>query len=232
MILFCLPYAGGSEGIYFEWTKYLSPSIKLNPISLKGRGKRFYEEFYESLNEAIDDIFDNIKNKLGEDDYAIYGHSMGSLLAYELYYKIKENGLKEPNHIFFSGYGAPNIRKIKDSIHTLPDNEFITKVIELGGTTKEVAENNELLELFIPILRSDFKLINTHSYTHRNCKIECNISVLNGKEDSITINEILGWKELTSKQFNIYDFEGDHFFINNNLENIVKIINNTLLKGI
>ncbi|WMJ80692.1 thioesterase domain-containing protein [Clostridium sp. MB40-C1] len=230
MLLFCLPYAGGSEDIYFNWTKYLNPLIKLCPISLKGRGKRFYEEFYESLHEAIDDIFDNIKNKLYEDDYAIYGHSMGSLLAYELYYKIKENGLKEPRHIFFSGYGAPNIKEMNDDIYTLPNNEFIAKIIELGGTPKEVAENKELLEIFIPILRSDFKLLNNYIYTHRNDKIECNVSILNGREDDITINEIVNWKLLTSAEFNIYNFEGNHFFINDNIENIVKIINNTLIK--
>ncbi|MBU3109711.1 thioesterase II family protein [Clostridium gasigenes] len=229
MLLFCLPYAGGSEGIYFNWTKYLDHSIKLCPISLKGRGKRFYENVYESLNEAIDDIFNNIKNELHEDDYAIYGHSMGSLLAYELYYKIKENGLKEPKHIFFSGYASPNIIKEQDNIYTLPDNEFIDNVIELGGTTKEIAENNELLELFIPILRSDFKLLETYIYTHRNDKIGCNVSILNGKDDDITKNEILGWKDLSDGGLNIYNFDGDHFFINDNIEKIVRIINNTLL---
>ena len=84
MILFCLPYAGGSEVAYYKWKKYLHPSIELIPIELKGRGKRFNEIFYESLEEAVDDIFENIKDKIINNDYAIYGHSMGSLLSYEL----------------------------------------------------------------------------------------------------------------------------------------------------
>ncbi|SHI99219.1 Surfactin synthase thioesterase subunit [Clostridium cavendishii DSM 21758] len=229
MLLFCLPYAGGSESIYFKWSDYLDPSIKLYPISLKGRGKRFYEDFYRNINEAIDDIFNNIKNTLDKDDYAIYGHSMGSILAYELYYKIKEAGLREPTHIFFSGHAAPNIISKKENIHLLPDKEFIAEVLELGGTPEEVAENSELLEIFIPILRSDFKLLNDYIYNDRNDKIKCNISVLNGKEDDINMNELLGWKTLTSGHFNIYNLDGDHFFINDNIENIIKIINNTLV---
>src|ERR1700738_4611092 len=109
MILFCLPYAGGSEVIYYKWKKYLHPSIQLIPIQLKGRGKRFSEIFYENIEEAVDDIFENVKDKIVDDDYAIYGHSMGSLLAYELYYKISKLNLKKPKHIFFSGYKAPSI---------------------------------------------------------------------------------------------------------------------------
>ncbi|MGG7177904.1 thioesterase II family protein [Clostridium paraputrificum] len=230
MILFCLPYAGGSEGIYFNWREYLDDSIKLLPIPLKGRGKRFYEDFYENWNEAVEDIFNIIKEEANEDEYAVFGHSMGSLLAYELYYKIKSSNWHEPMHIFFSGHGAPNIIKNKKPIHILPDREFMDKVIELGGTPKEVYENKELLDIFIPVLRNDFKLISNFTYINREERIKCNVSILNGKEDSITENEIFGWKTLINDEVNIYNFNGDHFFINDNIENIVKIINDTLLK--
>ncbi|WP_268906141.1 thioesterase II family protein [Clostridium hydrogenum] len=101
MILFCLPYAGGSEAIYYKWKDYLSPSIQLIPIELKGRGKRYNETFYETLDEAINDIFKWIKERIMNDDYAIYGHSMGSILAYELYYKVISEKLRKPKHIFF-----------------------------------------------------------------------------------------------------------------------------------
>jgi 4'-phosphopantetheinyl transferase len=108
MVLFCLPYAGGSESIYYKWKRYLKHFIELEPIELKGRGKkRFNETFYESLEEAVDDIFENIKDKIAEDDFAIYGHIMGSLLAYELYYKIGKLNVRKPKHIFF-----PDIRHL------------------------------------------------------------------------------------------------------------------------
>lgn len=229
MILICLPYAGGSEGIYINWTNYLDNSIKIFPISLKGRGRRFYEDFYKNLDEAIDDIFSNIKNEIKDDEYSIYGHSMGALLAYELYYKIKENNLTEPKHIFFSGYGSPNINKSKDDIYKLSDEDFIKAIIELGGTPKEVFENKELLEIFIPVLRSDFKLLSKYSYTRREDKINCDISIFNGKEDSITEEEILGWIDLSNNQVDIYNFDGDHFFINDNIENIADVINDKLI---
>lgn len=230
MVLFCLPYAGGSESIYYKWKRYLKPSIELQLIELKGRGKRFNETFYESLEEAVDDIFENIKDKIVEDDFAIYGHSMGSLLAYELYYKIGKLNVRKPKHIFFSGYKAPNIKRREKHIHLLPDDEFIKEVIDLGGTPEELVENEELLQLFIPILRSDFRILENYIYREKKDKIQCDISILNGKEDDITLEEILAWKNHAGKDFKVYNFEGNHFFINSNVENITNVINETLVK--
>jgi surfactin synthase thioesterase subunit len=228
MILFCLPYAGGSEVVYYKWKKYLHPSIKLIPIELKGRGKRINEIYYESLEDAIDDIFENIKDKIIYNDYAVYGHSMGSLLSYELYYKIKQMCINEPKHIFFSGYRAPSIIRQKENIYTLPDYDFMKKVMNLGGTPEELMKSQKLLEIFIPIIRNDFKILENYKYKERKNKIECNVSVLNGKQDDIKLEEILAWKNHVSKEVEIYNFEGNHFFINTNVEKITNIINNTL----
>ena len=228
MILFCLPYAGGSESIYYKWKNHLHTSIQVVPIELKGRGKRFNEFFYESLEEAVDDIFENIKDKIVDDDFAIYGHSMGSLLAYELYYKISELNLRKPKHIFFSGYKAPSIIREKENIYTLPNYDFMKKVMELGGTPEELMNNQELLQIFIPIIRSDFKILETYNYKEREEKLQCDVSILNGKQDSINLEELLAWKHHVCRGFKVYNFDGNHFFINSNAENITSIINTTL----
>jgi surfactin synthase thioesterase subunit len=228
MILFCLPYAGGSEVIYYKWRRYLNSYINLYPIELKGRGKRIDEGFYESIEEAVDDIFNNVKDEVLNSDYAIYGHSMGGLLAYELYYKIGKMKVRKPSHMFFSGYGAPSIKRKKENIHNLPDCEFIKKVFELGGTPEELINNKELLQVFLPIIRNDFKILENYTYKERENKIECDISILNGKQDNISLEEILAWKNHVCRGFKVYNFEGNHFFINNNVKNITNIINKCL----
>lgn len=230
MILFCLPYAGGSEVIYYKWKKYLNSSIYLEPIELKGRGKRLNEDFYVNLEDAVKDIFENIKDRILDDEYAIYGHSMGSLLAFELYYKIYKENINMPKHIFFSGYKAPSIPREEKQIHLLADKEFIGEVIQLGGTPQEVADNEEVLQLFTPILRNDFKMLEKYLYKEKEDKIQCDISILNGREDDITLEQILAWKNHGDKGFKVYSLEGDHFFINTNVEDITKIINTTLVK--
>lgn len=232
MILFCLPYAGGSEAVYYKWKNYLHPSIQLVPIELKGRGKRIKEDFYQSLEEAVDDIFENIKESIMNNDYSIYGHSMGSLLAYGLYYKIDKMAMKRPEHIFFSGDKPPSIIIEKEKIYTLSNDDFIKKLMELGGTPEELMNNKSLLQIFIPIIRNDFKMYSQYKYKERDNKIECNVSIFNGNQDSITLEDIREWENHVQKEFKVYNFDGNHFFINTNVEKITSIINETLLHKI
>lgn len=228
MILFCLPYAGGSKNVYFPWKKCLDSSIRLVPIELKGRGSRFNEDFYESLDEAVNDIFDIIKDNLMYEDYAIFGHSMGSLLAYELYYKITKENYKAPKHIFFSGHQAPEIIS-NSKIHSLPDEVFISEIMKMGGTPKEVLENKPLLDLFLPVLRNDFKIIENYQYIEKSKKIQCGISVLNGNDDIIPANGLLSWKNHSINDFELINFNGGHFFIKDDFNNVLNYVNKTLL---
>ncbi|MPN16066.1 Linear gramicidin dehydrogenase LgrE [bioreactor metagenome] len=155
---------------------------------------------------------------------------MGSLLAYELYYKIYNENAKMPKHMFFSGYKAPGIIRERENTYTLPDYDFMKKVVELGGTPDELMNNQELLQIFLPIIRSDFKILETYNYKEREEKIQCDVSILNGRQDSINLKEILAWENHVCGDFKVHNFEGNHFFINTNVENITKIISNTLVK--
>jgi len=228
MILFCLPHAGGSEAIYYSWKKHLHPAIKLEPICLKGRGRRYDEGFYEDFNEAVDDIFSNVKDTIMSDEYAIFGHSMGSHLAYELYYRTCDENLPKPRHIFFSGSAAPSVEKDREILHTLPDDEFLKEVIDLGGTPEELIESDELLKIALPILRNDFRIFENRIYEKRSKKIECNVTVFSGKEDDFILEELLVWRDHCSLGFKLHMLEGNHFFINDNIESITNIIKSEL----
>ncbi len=232
MILFCIPYAGSSADIYSKWDNFIDKSIKVYPIELNGRGKLFGKDFYQSIEEAIDDIFNRISDKIENEEYAIYGHSMGSLLAYELYNKIKESNMKLPKHIFFSGCRAPDVATVLDKMIYLDKEDFKKRLIEIGGISEELAKNNVVFNLYARIIRNDLTMVSKYKYKEKNSKIECSISVLNGKSDIIAEEEILPWKKHTINKFNMYYISGNHFFINDedNIEKITQIINMTLLK--
>ncbi len=229
MILFCLPYAGGSSVAYHKWKSVLDSNIKLQPVELMGRGSRYNDGFYTDFEEAVDDVYMNIKDKIVDEEYAIFGHSMGSMLAFELYYKIIENGGKVPKCIFFSGCKAPQCHKKNGIMHKLPDSEFMSEVIKLGGTPIEVIENKELYNLVIPILRNDFRILETHEYMEKNKSIQCDITILSGREDKITFEELNEWRKYSSKNTRIVTFKGGHFFINDNVDKIISLIESTLL---
>lgn len=226
MILFCLPYAGGSEAIYYSWKKHLDPMTNLEAVKLKGRGQRHGESFYKDLGDAVEDIFANIKDKITHNEYAFFGHSMGAILIFELYYKICKENLKKPVHMYFSGQEAPCVRRKTAKKHILPDDEFLEEVIKMGGTPKEILENEELLQYILPILRSDFKLIENYVYREKDSKIECDVTVFSGKDDDVTMDELYAWKNHCNQGFELFTLEGNHFFIYNNVDKITDIICN------
>ncbi|WP_337966386.1 thioesterase domain-containing protein [uncultured Flavobacterium sp.] len=226
--LFCLPFAGGAANLYEQWNKNLSKEIELCPINLAGRGNRIMEKPYNNLEEAVNDIFNIIKDDISESDYAIFGHSMGALLAYELVQKILNLGKKAPLHVFFSGRKPVHIRKTKKLYSDMNALEFKEAVLSLGVTPREIFENSDLNEIFVPILRSDFKIAETFVERPEIIPFNFDISVLVGKDEEITVEEAEQWKLYTTKKCAVYYIKGGHFFLLNEQQAVIDIVNNHL----
>ncbi|CAI8733239.1 MULTISPECIES: thioesterase II family protein [Bacillus] len=224
--LFCFPYAGGSSNIYMKWKKYLANSIELCPIELAGRGKRYSEPLNDSIEEIVDDIYEKIKLDVDQSPYMLYGHSMGSLIAFELSHKLQSSNHISPLNIFLSGRKAPQFNINKKS-YQLSNDEFKELIYQIGGTSKEILNDPNFSDLFLPILRSDFKAVETYVYKEKFEKLNSDLSLMIGKEDEIDINEIIPWRELTRRGSTVYRFNGGHFFIHENTVEITNIINKT-----
>jgi surfactin synthase thioesterase subunit len=228
-ILFCFSYAGGSATVYNKFNQYLDKNIKMIPIEYAGRGKRINEEFYTNISCAIDDIYKEISQHINEYEFAFFGHSMGTVIAYEVGKRVKEKCDREPVHIFVSGRYPPHINKRDNYLHMLPDDRFKDEILKVGGTPKEVFENKEFTELFIPILRADYKLIELYTSDEVITKFDSGITVLSGKDDKIVQrDEMLEWQKYSMHGIDLYEFDGGHFFINNCFKEIAEIINSTL----
>lgn len=225
--LYCLPHAGAIANVYKSWKKYMHNSIEICPIEMPGRGKRINAPFYESIEAAADDVFKMIQEDIKHMPYAILGHSMGSMIGYELCHKLNQSNCIPPIHVFFSGRKAPHIPENNRKIHNLPDEEFINEIIKLGGTSLEVFRHEELKNFFLPILRMDYRICEIYDYVDKG-QLNFDLSILYGKEDDMTAAEVIQWKQHTKKSCNIYEFSGGHFFINNLTENVVEIINRNL----
>lgn len=230
MKLFCFPYAGGSAAIFSSWKRYLHPEIELKPVELAGRGKRMGEPFYNEVSEAIEDVFDKVKNEIDQLPYALFGHSMGCMISYELAQKIREYNLKAPTHLFFSGRKAPHIKTEDEKIyHLMDDIQFKKEVIELGGTPPEFFNNSELLKLFLPLLKNDFRITEHATFSEVIRPFDSNITVFLGKDDDLTAEECHGWRVHTKRLCSIHYFEGGHFFLHEQAKDLLRVINNVML---
>jgi medium-chain acyl-[acyl-carrier-protein] hydrolase len=230
--LFCFPYAGGAAASYNQWKQYLDPSIEFRAIELAARGRRMREPNYKSIDDAVDDVFNIIKDELTQGPYVLCGHSMGTMIAFELAYKIKKYGLPGPIHIIFSGRCAPQIpRDNKRALHHLPDDEFKKEMLEMGGTPKEFFDHPELMEVFLPLLRGDFTLTETYVHPPKDAPLDVDFTVLSGKQDEDTPEEVEAWRIHTTGNCDIHYFEGDHFFIHDETEKVMNVINNAIRKA-
>ncbi|MCE7996914.1 MAG: thioesterase [Roseivirga sp.] len=222
--LFCFPYAGGSAMVYHSWKMGLGTEIELRPIELAGRGRRINEAPYKDLREAVEDVFAMIQKETQQSPYILFGHSMGAMIAYELAQKIRKEKMPGPLHLFFSGKGALHINRPDEKIyHKFNDAKFKEEVLELGGTPPQFFEHPELMDLFLPLLKNDFRI----AETHRLKTIEAfdqDITVLLGREDDLNKAECEEWVKHTSQSCHFHYFPGGHFFINDEQENIFKII--------
>lgn len=227
--IFCVPFSGGSASTYAGWRKYLDEAIELHPVELAGRGRRIREPFFKSFAEAVDDLSEKIWPEIQDSEYALFGHSLGSLLIYELYYMLLQKTKKKPAYMFFSGRDAPHVLD-NDRLHTLADREFIQHIKDLGGTPEEVFENAELLTFFLPIIRSDYRVFESYVFVAGREKLDCNIAVLYGKDDHLIKADITGWSDYTGRQCSFHAFTGGHFYIQDHVLEVVTIINSALLE--
>ncbi|MBK3493953.1 thioesterase [Viridibacillus sp. YIM B01967] len=223
--LFCIPYAGGSAVVYSKWKKLLNSLIELKEVELPGRGYRIEESLLDNMNEMVENIFREIKDEI-KPPYVLFGHSMGALIAYELFKKIKKEGYPAPVHMFISGKKGPQVELENSKCYNLPEHEFIEHILKYNVANEEIFRNRELASLFIPILKADFKIVETYKFNNTDYQLTCDISVFGGSEDStVEWEDLLRWQEITRNKCSFYPFKGGHFFINEHKEEVVNQIN-------
>ncbi len=227
--LFCFPYAGGAAAVYNKWKKYLDPGTELRPVEMAGRGQRLHEPHYNNVDEAVEDVFRLIRDEICQSPYSLFGHSMGSMIAHRVHARIRAGNLPGPLHVFFSGRQPPHVsREGKKKYHLMGEEEFKREIVGLGGTPPELFDHPDLMKIFLPLLKNDFKLSETDLPDARIHPLDSAITVFLGKEDTLTAEESDGWKRHSKQRCTIHYFEGGHFFLHDNTEEVVGLINHTL----
>jgi medium-chain acyl-[acyl-carrier-protein] hydrolase len=228
--LYCIPYAGGTaKVIYNGWQKHLPPTIRVVPLELAGHGHRITEPFHASVQAVVADMLSQIKARGGGSEYAIYGHSMGSLVAYELCRALDAEGLPTPATLFVSGRRPPHRCPRSRNIHLLSDAALLREMEKLGGTPKEFFEDPNLIKAFLPIFRSDYRLLERYHFEPPIQSVAADIVFLYSESDSVVAGaDKREWAEYTSSAFSVKSFPGGHFFINEQRVAICDLIVETL----
>lgn len=211
--LFCFPYAGGGASIYRDYSDQLPADIEVWPIQLPGREHRFTETPFSTLKELIEALQQALQPYL-DVPYAFFGHSMGALISFELVRALRTQGtVADPRHLILSGYPAPQLPNLDPPTHHLPDSLFLEKVCHPSEAPEEIRLHPELLQLLLPLLRADFALCETYTYSAAP-PLDCSISAYAGIQDpGLSQESMMAWKEQTTGPFQVRFFPGDHFFL-------------------
>ncbi|WP_151735792.1 thioesterase II family protein [Paenibacillus tengchongensis] len=229
--VFCLPFAGGSASVYMKWRSAIHPMIEWVPLELAGHGVRLHEPHYETFEDCLEDVHQQILHHGVNTPYALYGHSMGASISFEVTRKLIEESNSVPTHLFLSGRRSPQSVRPHKQMHLLPENEFIQELRKLGGTPEEMFTDPHFLEMFLPIIRADYRLLSTYTFRPPHKALDVEFIILNGKTDDLYPQEITGWQAFTSQKCEFLFFEGGHFFINKYYQDIGAYVNSVMLAG-
>lgn len=225
--IFCLPYAGGSAFLFRLWQVGLSPEIEVCPVQLPGRENRLSETSFTHLTPLVQTLAPILRPFI-EVPFALFGHSLGALICFELTRELRRLYDMQPLHLFVASYAAPQLPYPLPLISHLPDDQFLRHIRSFNGTPEQFFEEPELLELFLPLLRADFSISETYSYTSER-PLDCPITAIGGWEDPHIDRAMLSaWEAQTTNSFNLRLLPGDHFFIDQSRDALLKVIQSQL----
>jgi medium-chain acyl-[acyl-carrier-protein] hydrolase len=228
MRLFCLPYAGGGASTYRAWLRP-DAALAICPVLPPGREARIRERAHTRLEDYVADLAQTIEPHLDR-PYALFGHSLGALAAFELARVLMRRGHRSPTHLFASGAAAPKRPRLVPR-HDLPQSDLIAELKRLGGTPAQVFEQPELLELVLPPLRADFGISSNYHYV-AGPPLSCPITAFVGTSDPFAaLTDVERWAEETTGRFRLHEISGDHFFLHAADAHLREIVRSEVLSG-
>ena len=225
MVLFFLPPAGGSAKSYCTFKRYLPRDLKVVTMELSGRFTRSGEPLLTEVSACVADLIQTHRLLLEQEPYALFGHSMGTLLAAELIRQTRTAGLPTPRHAFMSGRCAPcDGTRMLNADHL--SDEALVQYFAQGGLSTTIPDTDpELRRMLNRILCTDVRMADRFTLTPEEAPFGCDITVLYGKEDHILRNvDLRGWDRFTGGKCDYFGFSGGHFFFAQHLKEICGLI--------
>ncbi len=231
--LVCFPQAGGNAWSFRQWAQRLPTAIELLAIQYPGHGDRLGEEPRRDFDVLLTEIAESLAPSLDR-PYALFGHSMGALLAFETGRVLQTIDVGPPKHVFLSGHNAPGNPMASDDrtpAHELTDPQLLERIETLDCTPPEILEDREMRTLLLRMIRADSAVCESHVLRKR-FPLASPVTVLGGVDDPRTSEAGLNsWREFSSGRFDVRWFEGNHGFLFAEEQRVQETIVGALVRG-
>ncbi|GAB3465523.1 thioesterase II family protein [Actinophytocola sediminis] len=207
--LLCFPPGASGPQIYRRWAKRLPGRIAVLAVELPGHGARLREPPPRSVAEVVDGPLLDEVAALTDRPLVVYGHSMGALLALELFRRLGHR----PALFVAGACAAPETEHVPPEVATMSDEDVLAFLRASGGTDPAIMADPEYLSLLIPLVRADFGMIAGHRFGTRP-PLDCPVRTYLGAEDpEATARNAAGWAAQSDGDHDVAVFPGGHFFI-------------------
>ncbi|MEV5959487.1 alpha/beta fold hydrolase [Streptomyces sp. NPDC051987] len=209
-LLVVLPHAGGSASYYQALSGELSGRIEVMAVQYPGRQDRYREEPVADLPTLARRVAEALE-PLADRRLALFGHSMGALVGFETA-RLLERENRPVSALFVSARRAP-ARPPYERVHLLDDAELLAELRALGGTDERLLREEELLRLYLPVVRADYRALETYA-CQPGATVGCPVIGLAGESDPrVSVDDVAAWREHTTTRFDLRVFQGGHFYV-------------------
>ncbi|MET9594736.1 alpha/beta fold hydrolase [Streptomyces sp. NPDC006516] len=213
-VLVCLSFCGGGTAPFRRWADVVPDDVELALICYPGRESRFGTPFARDWIALRDDVVGAVRGLAGR-PYTLFGHSMGSWLAFETAAQLERLGVARPSALVVSGGVAPHRRGVRGShIPRTADSDdvLVDWMRTFGQMSAVVANEPELRAIAVELLRADLAVSESYRFTE-GTRATVPLRVLYGSGDTEPFDEVeRDWKSLADGGFEAFELPGGHFY--------------------
>ena len=207
-----LPHASGSASFFRQWADLFPSNIEVVSVQYPGREDRIDDPLISDMELLVQGICSGLTRYLDK-PYILFGHSMGGGIAYELYQTLQQQKLPQPKNLVISAFEAPS-RKHQGELHKQQDSLLLDELKRLKGTGVDLNSYPELASMVLPLMRNDYKLIETYQPNSTRPHVNIPITLMVGDSDEeLQSGDAEAWQQETTKEFQLLSFKGGHFYL-------------------
>ncbi|GAA2516239.1 thioesterase II family protein [Streptomyces gobitricini] len=232
--LYCFPHAGGSAGAFTPLARALAAGRREGPrvtvsvaaAQYPGRQDRYRERPWEDIGAIADVLAAEIRAR-DERPYALFGHSMGAVVAYETARRLQRSPGPGPARLFVSGRDSPSAGPVATD-HVPDDEALLAHIRRLGGTGSRVLDDPELVAMALPALRADYRALRSYVWASGE-PLDCPLTVLVGDADPLVTDAgAAAWRGLSASTTTVRLLPGGHFYLDDCARQVAQLVRDAL----